>query len=713
MEMIRVLVERVVYETEDFAILRARPEAELFHSVTLLGPLMGLGPGTELRVRGEWSQHPKYGEQLRVAEFSVIEPTHAEGMLRYLKSGSVEGLGEGLATRVVECFGDDTIRVLDEAPHRLTEIHGIGKVTAEKISRSWRDHRELRDTMLFLQSHGLGPGLAARIQQRYGGQATRMIREEPYTLIREVRGVGFATADRIANELGMEPESPDRILAGLEHVLDRALDEGHLYLPAEELEGRAQRLLSVDSTTDILEAAIGRGDLVAQDDHIYQPVMHEIEVDLARRIRDLADARERIRGTHRNVETDIDTVAEDQALDFSEEQREALRTALERKILVVTGGPGTGKTTLTVGLIRLFALRGLHVELAAPTGRAAKRLADAAGRPARTLHRLLAFDPESGTFTRNEDNVLGCDVLIIDEASMVDVPLMRELLRALPREARLILIGDVDQLPSVGPGTLLRDLIGSGLGGVVVLGQIFRQAAGSQIVANAHRINQGQQPDLSGHPDFAFVARNDPEEVAEMTTRLVAIEIPRRLGLEPREQVQVITPMYRGETGADELNRRLRDALNPEGPTLTRGKRIFREGDKVMQLRNSYQKCVFNGDQGIVKEVRVSEGLLKVAFGDLLVEYGPNDLDDLTSAYAITVHKSQGSEFPAVVLPITTQHYVMLQRNLLYTALTRARQLAVLVGTADAIRIAIGRDQVRRRYSGLKERLQQFGMTWS
>jgi len=708
MESLSFMVERMMFQSpdSDFAIVRVTLDEPKGESATALGELPGVLPGLRVRAEGEWVRHKKYGRQLKVASFVVQEPHDAAGVLRYLSSGAVEGLGVALAKKVVDHFADDTLDVLDQSPHRLVEIRGIGKATAEKIRKAWSEHRDIREIMIFLQGHGIGPGFAARVYRRFGSETIGVVKEDPYRLIREVRGIGFATADRLATELGLPAEHPARLGAGLDHVLLESLGAGHLHLPANALLHQSAKLLAVDPAPvhEELEQALARGELIDDEGRIYRPTEYACEVEVARRVCDLAVARARPGSSNRPGEADIDQVARRQRLDFTERQRAALRQALERKILVVTGGPGTGKTTITVGLIALFALRGLAVQLAAPTGRAARRLADASGRRASTIHRMLAFDPESGEFSRNEQKPLQCDVLIIDEASMIDVPLMQSVLRALPREARLILIGDVDQLPSVGPGTLLKDLIDSRIGAVVVLDQIFRQEETSRIVSNAHRINRGTMPELVNGHGFYFLSREEPEEIADTVVELVAERLPAAYDLHPRDEIQVITPMYRGETGADRLNLRLRNRINPNGAPLTHKNREFRVGDKVMQIRNDYNKMAFNGDIGIVESV--DRESLKVVFAETAAEYDAADLDDLAPAYAVSVHKSQGSEFPAVILPVTTQHYVMLQRNLLYTALTRARRLAVLVGTEEAVGLAVRRDQVKRRNSGLRGRLE-------
>ena len=700
-------VERVTFQNPEngFAILRVRLDDPPNRLATALGELPGVGPGLRLRADGEWVHHPKYGDQFRVQSFTILEMHLAENILSYLASGTVEGIGPALAERIVDHFGDETARILDQAPHRLLEIHGIGKPTAAKIQRAWQENRSLRETMIFLRGLGIGSGYGARIYGRYGEDTRRVVREEPYRMIREVRGIGFTTADSIAQQQGLEPEHPARINAGLTHVLVRAIDDGHLYLPRQEAVRQAERLLAIDRDLieTELELASGRGEVIDDQGRIYAPELYACEVEVADRLRALAATTPRAGARHRPVDADIASVAEQQALTFSAQQEEALRAAIDAKVLVVTGGPGTGKTTITVGMIALFALRGLDVRLAAPTGRAARRLAEASGRPAATIHRALFFDPETGEFARNESNPLECDALIIDEASMIDVLLMRHILRALPLDARLILIGDVDQLPSVGPGTLLKDCIVSAIGGVVVLNQIFRQDARSRIVLNAHRINRGEMPDLANGEGFFFLSREDPEAIAATITELVGQRLPNKMGFHPRDDIQVITPMYRGSAGADQLNRGLQELINPNGEAIVAGKREFRVGDKVMQLRNNYDKRVFNGDLGIIEALDGRE--LVVQFTETTASYDINDLDELTIAYAVTVHKSQGSEFPAVIMPVTTQHYVMLQRNLIYTALTRARQMVILVGTAEAIQLAVSRDQVKRRFSALAERL--------
>ncbi|HPD15067.1 MAG TPA: ATP-dependent RecD-like DNA helicase [Planctomycetota bacterium] len=705
-------VERVVFSAPDraYAVARVRPEGR-GGLVTAVGKLLELKEGEVLRLEGRWVTHKTHGRQFEVEHYEVVAPTSARGIQRYLGSGLVPGIGPELAARLVKRFGEATLDVIEHQPERLREVEGIGRKRQQQIIEAYGAQKGLREVMVFLHEYGVSPAVGARIYKTYGSSAISIVRDNPYRLAADIFGVGFRTADRIAANLGIPHDSPQRAAAGVVHALRELGDDGHACYPQRTLAEAASRMLEVpvEQVEAAIEAQRVGGELVVDDAHplrpVYLPALHAAETGVAQRLAELAatpapfppiDAGRAVEWVQRQVR-----------IQLPPGQQDALRKAVASKLTVITGGPGVGKTTVLRCLVEIFQARRLRVALGAPTGRAAKRLAEVTRTDAMTIHRLLKYQPRTSAFEYNERNPLQADVVIVDEASMLDLLLTCHLARALSPQTVLVLVGDVDQLPSVGPGSVLRDVIASGVAAVARLTDIFRQEAHSLIVGNAHRINRGEMPALNGPGegparDFFFLERADPEEAAETVLDLVARRLPAAYGLDPVDDIQVLAPMHRGAVGAQALNERLRERLNP---AETPGGRGFRPGDKVMQIRNNYDKEVFNGDLGRVLEARPDAGQVIVRLDERELAYGPDELDELVPAYAITIHKSQGCEYPAVVVPILTQHYMMLQRNLLYTAVTRGRRLVVLVGTKRAIAIAVRNDRIRERHSLLRERL--------
>jgi exodeoxyribonuclease V alpha subunit len=712
-EALSGIVERVTFHNGEtgFCVLRVKVRGQR-DLVTVVGHAALISAGEFINASGVWSNDRTHGLQFKAAFLKVTAPTTLEGIERYLGSGMIRGIGPVYAKKLVAAFGEAVFDLIEAEPARLREVTGIGPKRAERIVAGWAEQKVIREIMLFLHSHGVGTSRAVRIYKTYGPEAVRVVSENPYRLARDIRGIGFRTADTIAARLGIERTAMVRVRAGVSFALGEAMEDGHCGLPEGELTALVGSLLEVEEA--LVHAALAleleAGDVVADTLDgarcIFLAGLYRAEREIAERLGRLAS------GAPPWPEIDADKaipwVEERTGLTLAESQRKAASVALASKVLVVTGGPGVGKTTLVNSILKIIAAKGAVLSLCAPTGRAAKRLADSTGREASTIHRLLEADPKEGGFKRNETHPLECDLLVVDETSMVDVPLMRALLRALPENAALLLVGDVDQLPSVGPGQVLADIISSGPLPVVRLSEVFRQAAGSRIVTNAHLINRGRMPDLrpteGETTDFYFVEANEPEEGAAKLLALVRERIPRRFGLDPIRDVQVLCPMNRGRLGARSLNIELQRALNPPGETrVERFGWTFCPGDKVMQIVNDHERGVYNGDLGIVRRIEAENGELVVDFEGRDVAYGFGELDELVLAYATTVHKSQGSEYPAVVIPITTQHYPMLQRNLVYTAVTRGKRLVVMVGQRRALSIAVRGQQSRRRWSKLKE----------
>ena len=721
-------IEHITYtNAEDgFTIARLKVAGRL-DPVTVLGTMVAPVPGETFRMKGEWVRHPVYGKQFRISSYERTVPATVEGIEKYLGSGMIKGLGPVMARRIVDRFGKETLKVIDTAIERLAEVEGIGQKRIKTIQAAWQDQREIRDVMIFLQAHGVGAGYAQKIFRRYGRQSVTVVTENPFRLATDIDGIGFLTADRIAAKLGFPAESSLRITAGVLYVLDKLSQEGHVYYPYEALIAECRKTLSVE--IEIVAAAIAdlaRNDRIIIEDTNKDPGPFEVnrkavylksfyvcETGIAHRIGRLSAAPKSCRQIQ--VDRALPWVQQRLAMELADDQVSAVRAALEEKILVITGGPGTGKTTIVNAVLQIFSRIGATALLAAPTGRAAKRLAETCGREAVTIHRLLEFSMGRRGFQRSEQNPLDADLLVIDEASMIDTVLMYHLLKAVPAGATLILVGDVHQLPSVGPGTVLKDIIDSGAVSVVELREIFRQASQSLIIVNAHRINNGLLPDLhtaeSPGPtaeDFFFIQQEDPQRVVEIILELTQSRIPHRFGLDPVNDIQVLTPMHRGLAGASNLNRRLQNELNPGQDLISRGEQSFRVKDKVMQIRNNYEKEVFNGDIGRIIRIDSFSRQVICRFDDREVPYEAADLEEIVPAYAISVHKSQGSEYPAVVIPVLTQHFLLLQRNLIYTAVTRGRTLAVMVGTRKALAIAVKNDKPRHRYTHLEQRLASY-----
>jgi exodeoxyribonuclease V alpha subunit len=693
--------------------------------VTVVGNLMSPAPGEVLSMEGEWTRHPKYGEQFKVSSYRVRVPATVQGIRKYLGSGMIKGLGPVMAGRIVDRFGASTLDVIENDADRLTEVAGVGATRVERIRAAWQAQKDIRDVMIFLQEHGVGTGHAAKIFKQYGHQSVRVVKDNPYRLATDIFGIGFLTADRIAAKLGFPKDSRLRAEAGVLFVLNQLADEGNVYYPRAALVERSREILEI--SPEPVAAAVARlagdqkivienlnpaPDRSAPDDRgVYLKQFHICETGIADRLT-------RLRRAPRSVgpldtEPVLDWAQQRLSIRLADNQVKALRCAVAEKVLVITGGPGTGKTTIINALIAVFARLPVKILLAAPTGRAAKRLGEASGREARTIHRLLEYSLTKGGFQRNDEHPLACHLLVVDEASMIDNVLMYHLLKAVPAGATLILVGDVNQLPSVGAGNVLKDIIDSGAVPVVTLTEIFRQARRSRIITNAHRINSGRMPEVTAPSasgaalsDFYFIHQEDPEKVVDTIVDLVRDRIPRRFGLDPLDDIQVLTPMHRGAAGAANLNQRLQDALNPGPDVLLRGDRRFRVLDKVMQIKNNYDKDVFNGDIGRIAAIDPVERVVRITVDDREVSYEFGELDEIVPAYAISVHKSQGSEYRAVILPVLTQHYILLQRNLIYTGVTRGRDLVILIGTPKALAIGIANDKTQQRYTHLRARLR-------
>ena len=774
-------LERITYHNEEngYTVAKLMPRGRDY-TVTVVGRMAGLNIGASVKLWGRWKRHAQYGKQFVVEDYAEQLPATVEGIRKYLGSGLIKGVGPVTADRIVDHFGLESLAIIDEQPGRLTEVPGVGRVRARKITEAWAEQQEIKEIMLFLQAHDVSTSLAVRIYKTYRGEAIAVVRDEPYRLAREVFGIGFKTADRIARSAGMAPDSPQRLEAGVLYTLNVMADEGHVFgrreeliaaaarelaVPASQTEGDGgaltvdeqaisqaiDRLLAADAVR--IEVADGDGAVAAEDrvrgggsdsaggshsrvgsrphegsqsgearselassahDAVYLPPMYYAEIGVANRLSRLMRSEASCLGAFRSIDWDtaLAWVERRQPHALAARQRQAVRMALTEKVSVLTGGPGTGKTTTVRAILDLVRAKGLTARLAAPTGRAAKRLAETCGMEAKTIHRLLEFKPSGGVrFLRNEENPLRADLLVVDETSMVDLLLMNDLTKAIDPATHLLLVGDVDQLPSVGPGNVLRDLIDSGVVPTVELNEIFRQDEHSYIIVNAHRVNQGEMPIFDRRSrDFFLFPAEDAEAAADWVVDVVAERIPAKFGLDPLRDVQVLSPMHRGPAGVTALNGRLQQRLNPavpNRPVVRFGGREFRIDDKVMQIRNNYDKDVFNGDLGWIEDIDGAAQLLTVMFDDVPVEYEFSELDELIHAFACSTHKSQGAEYPAVVMTLLTSHYMMLQRNLLYTGITRAKRLCVLVGSRRAIAMAVRNDKVAARNTSLARRLRE------
>lgn len=706
------MLERIAYfnEENNFTVARLQTK-EGAGSVTIVGNLAAVNPGETLRLTGRWVVDRRFGEQFKVESYLSVTPSTLAGIERYLGSGLIKGMGPVMARRLMEQFGLQTLNIIDSEPHRLLEIEGIGEVRLEKIKAAWKEQRGIKEVMIFLQGHGVGLGCAAKIYREYNDKAISVVRQNPYRLANDVYGIGFKTADRIARSLGIDRKSQIRAEAGILHILSELTEKGHVYYPKDELLEKAISVLEVDreNITVGLTALESKGKVVLDGKSVYLNELYIAEKEVAQKLRDLVDA-PRI-SLPVDTEGAITWIQRETGIDLAERQKVAIEKATKNKVLVVTGGPGTGKTTIVNSIIRILERMRVRISLAAPTGRAAKRLSEATGREGKTIHRLLEYTPKDKVFRRDEENTLRADAVIVDEASMIDMLLMNHLLKAIPSHAMLMLIGDVDQLPAVGPGNVLKEIINSQMVEVVTLNEVFRQAEGGLIVLNAHRVNTGRFPNAASESeqlsDFYFVEREGPEDVLKTIRDLCFKRIPQKFGLDSPDDVQVLSPMHKGIIGVGNLNHELQALLNPDGKHIAKGARRFRVNDRVMQVKNNYEKEVYNGDVGRIVGVDEEEGVITVRYEGRLVNYTYSELDELVLAYAISVHKSQGSEYPAVIIPVVPQHYVMLQRNLLYTGITRGKRLVVLVGSKKAVYMAIKNDRVQLRYSNLQKRMIQ------
>lgn len=702
---LRCVVEHITYQNPEngWSVMKVKVK-DYKDLVTLTGSLLDVPVGSVLLCEGNWKVDSRYGQQFVVESWQEVMPATIYGIEKYLGSGLVKGIGPVYAKAIVGKFGLETLDVIENNIERLLDVPRLGRKRMEKIRESWEKQKDIKEVMVFLQGYGVSTAYAAKIYRQYNKEAIKTVKENPYQLADDIWGIGFKTADGIASKMGYVNNDPRRCRSGILYTLNQLAEDGHVFAEPDQLVSTAKELLQADeepirkAMADMVEGK----DLILDNEVIYLPPFYYAESGSAKQLASLL-----VNDFSEDIAAEPETAygMKKSEIVYDKVQQAAINQALESKIMVLTGGPGTGKTTTTQGIIEAFKARGKQILLAAPTGRAAKRMTEATGMEAKTLHRLLEYNPMDG-YKRNDENPLEGDVLIVDECSMIDILLFYNLMKAIPAHMRLILVGDIDQLPSVGAGNVLRDIIDSHQIPVVRLTRIFRQAQTSRIVMNAHAINAGQFPNISNgkQTDFFFIKAEDADSIPGLIVSLVRDRLSRTYGCNPKE-IQVLTPMQRGNTGAGNLNIELQNALNPKGESLTRGGYTFRRGDKVMQIRNNYDKNVFNGDIGYITSVDTNERTLSVIYDGKVVEYDVSELDEITLAYSITIHKSQGSEFPIVVMPVTMKHYVMLQRNLIYTGITRAKKICVLVGTTKALAYAIHNQTVSKRNTKLKERL--------
>lgn len=719
MEQIYGYIERITFHnTENGYTVAQLKQAKRSELICIVGSMPGIQPGETVRCFGEWKTHLVHGRQFEVAHFRVEAPADVVGIRKYLGSGLIKGIGPKYAGRIVDKFGTDTLNIIETAPEKLLEIAGLGAKRLEKIQACWREQKSIREVMVFLQTYGVSPAFAQKIFKTYGDQSIAKVKENPYTLARDIFGIGFKTADTLAQKMGIAPESPQRLDAGIEYVLSQLSSDGHVCYPVDEL------TREVEKTLDALPIQISeRLPLLQQEGRIeMQEIMDEnrkrpfawlkplyvAEIGIVRELRRLKKGTSTLRPV--DVDRALNWVQEQLNIQLASNQQQAVASAITGKLHIITGGPGTGKSTITNAILTITSKLTTKIYLAAPTGRAAKRMSEITGHKASTIHSLLEFNFKGGGFKRNRENPLDCDLIIIDEASMIDTFLMYSLLKALPDHARVIFVGDINQLPSVGPGNVLRDMIASLSLPVTTLNEIFRQAAGSHIITNAHRINRGMFPQLySGkNSDFFFMDCQENQDVLNTIVKLVSQRLPNRYGFNPTEDIQVLAPMKKGIIGTENLNQTLQQILNPQEMGLQRGGQRFQVGDKVMQIRNDYKREVFNGDIGYIQSIDSDEQQILIRFEERDVPYDYSDLDELVLAYAISIHKFQGSECPCVVMPVHTSHFMLLHRNLLYTGITRGKKLVVLVGTKKALAMAVKNDDVQKRYTSLQQHLMEF-----
>ncbi|MCP3872418.1 MAG: ATP-dependent RecD-like DNA helicase [Desulfobacteraceae bacterium] len=716
-------IERVTFSSEEnaFAVCKLKVKGEK-NLVTIVGNMVNPVPGEFVELKGKWTTHPKFGNQLQINNYKTLVPATSFGIQKYLGSGLIKGIGPVMAKRIVKKFGIKSLDIIENSIEKLSQVEGIGKKRVEMIASAWDEQKEVRSVMLFLQSHGVSTAYAAKIFKTYGQDSIHIVKENPYRLARDIFGIGFITADSIAEKLGMEKTAPERIEAGLEYVLHQLSDEGHVCYPYNELCQKIIDILEVDK--DLVLKGIGdsfSADRIVIEDInetiegfeenqkiVFLKKFHICEIGITKNLRRLKTSSKSVRQI--NTLKALEWIKGQIKITLAQKQGEAVKSSLDEKVLIITGGPGTGKTTIINAIIKIFKKAGAKILLAAPTGRAAKRMSEATWERAQTIHRMLDYSMKQAGFKKNNKNPLKCDVLIIDEASMIDTVLMHHLLKAVPHNATLIFVGDVNQLPSVGPGNVLNDLIVSKAFSVVTLDTIFRQAKKSLIIVNAHRINKGMFPAVANQDkksNFYFIQKEAPEEVLSTIIDLVQKRIPNRFGCHPVDDIQVLTPMHRGIVGASNLNNELQKILNTNKIAIQRGNREFRVSDKVMQIKNNYDKHTYNGDIGRIIDINFVDQKVLLNFDGRQIDYDFSSLDELVHAYAVSVHKSQGSEYPVVIIPIVTQHYILLQRNLIYTAITRGKRLVVLVGTKKALAMAINTVKSSLRHTRLMHRLKQ------
>lgn len=710
MEKLRGVVERITYENEDtgYSVIKIKSKGYI-DLITVVGSMATINVGSVVTLKGLWVSNPKYGRQFEVKEWEESLPASIYGIEKYLGSGLIKGIGPVYAKKIVNLFKEETMNIIEENPDKIIEVPGIGKKRVEMIKKAWQDQKEVKNIMIFLQSYGVSTSFGSRIYKVYGNDSVEVMKENPYKLADDVYGIGFKTADALAAKLGIDRESFKRCRAGIFYTLSHLSEEGHCYATSEQLVEKCVEILEIEEPKIVMSVdyLCKEKELIREEDGIiYLPPFYYSEVGVSKRLRHIM-----ISGTEKKVmngDNIIDELEKQGNIIYDDIQKEAIRMAQSSKVMVLTGGPGTGKTTTINGIINLFKKSGMNVLLAAPTGRAAKRMSETTGMESKTIHRLLECKPPEG-YKKNEENLLEGDVLIIDEASMIDIILMYNLLKAIPDHMIIVIVGDIDQLPSVGAGNVLQDIISSGVVPTIKLERIFRQAMGSKIITNAHKINKGENPDLSGgrNSNFFFMEEEDKDKIINTIKELCTKRLPKYYNANPIRDIQVLSPMQKTETGAANLNIVLQSVLNKNHIFLKRGATEYRLHDKVMQIRNNYDKEVFNGDIGFISYVDTEERVLKVDFDGVEVEYEALELDELVLAYATTIHKAQGSEYPIVVIPISFSHYVMLQRNLIYTGITRAKSILVLIGSKSAVYTAVKNNDVKNRNTRLDKRLRE------
>lgn len=708
MDYLSGVLERITYSNEvnGFSVIKIKSKGypEL---ITAVGKMAGINVGSVLKLKGSWKVDSKYGKQFSVEEFEETIPATVAGIEKYLGSGLIKGIGPVNARRIVKKFKEDTIRIIEEEPNRLAEIEGIGQKRIEMIEKGWQEQKEIKNVMIFLQSHGVSTAYAVKIYKTYGNDSIELVKENPFRLADDIWGIGFKTADKIAQNLGFDQNSYERCAAAIIYMLNQFSNDGHCFVNQADLIDETVKLIAIEK--EIVETSINKmieekKIIIEEGQAIFLPTFYYSEVGVAKRIIEILETKSNY------ADIDIDKmlvkIQKNNSVEYDEIQLRAIKEAISSKFMVLTGGPGTGKTTTTLAIIDIFEQIGANILLAAPTGRAAKRMSEVTGKEAKTIHRLLEFNPAEG-YKRNSENPLDCDVLIVDETSMVDIILMYNLLKAISNNTVVILVGDVDQLPSVGAGNVLRDIIESGKVNIVKLERIFRQAQDSKIITNAHRINNGQFPDLKGgkDSDFFFINEDRPEKIVEIISELCTKRLPKYYGVNPIDDIQVLCPMTRGAVGTANLNTVLQETLNRQKVSVKQGGTTYKLGDKVMQIRNNYDKNVFNGDIGRITKIDEEDKVITINFDGNVVDYDLTELDQVVLAYATTVHKSQGSEYPIVVAPFVMQHFMLLQRNLLYTCVTRSKKVMVLIGSPKAIGYTIRNNKISKRNTMLAERI--------